>query len=259
MIRLIEGEAFPSSLKSDPFGCRFWAAWNAYRGYGALCSSAFRLWEQEGSGLYLGLVDDALLLFPSGKTASGQEEWEEIVSFLPMTGAGKVLCPAFCGKRLGLPEEFRGRILRREGTAAGKAKGAFPGGEEGAPDLRAVYRLLSFCRSENFHPPAFEPFYLDLSHRIRHRAAFLSTVYREGEPAAAAIAPAVTEEAALLSGVAVHPGFRRRGLGTEAVNKLVEELAVGSFWVFRAEGENKGFYTSLGFREEGDFLQLSLS
>ena len=113
MIRLLKGDSLPVSLKSDPFGCRLWAAWSAYREYETLCSSAFRIWEQEGSGLYLGLVDDALLLFSAEKRETGQEDWEEISSFLPLSGARKILCPAFCGERLRFSTELQGRILEK--------------------------------------------------------------------------------------------------------------------------------------------------
>lgn len=258
MIRLLKGDSLPVSLKSDPFGCRLWAAWSAYREYETLCSSAFRIWEQEGSGLYLGLVDDALLLFSAEKRETGQEDWEEISSFLPLSGARKVLCPAFCGERLGFSTELRGRILRKKSAVLVKEAGPLSIQEEALPSLRVVYDLLIACRSQTFCPPAFEPFYLDLSHRLRHHAASLSAVYQEKKLAAVAIAPVVTEEAALLAGVAVDPEFRRRGLGTEAVRRLMETLSSRVLWVFRAEGENKEFYTSLGFQEMEAFLQLSL-
>ena len=81
MIRLLKGDSLPVSLKSDPFGCRLWAAWSAYREYETLCSSAFRIWEQEGSGLYLGLVDDALLLFSAEKERRGKRTGKKLVPF----------------------------------------------------------------------------------------------------------------------------------------------------------------------------------
>lgn len=65
-------------------------------------------------GLYLGLVDDALLLFSAEKRETGQEDWEEISSFLPLSGARKILCPAFCGERLRFSTELQGRILRKK-------------------------------------------------------------------------------------------------------------------------------------------------
>ena len=146
-------DSLPVSLKSDPFGCRLWAAWSAYREYETLCSSAFRLWEQEGSGLYLGLVDDALLLFPAEKRETGQEDWEEIISFLPLSGARKVLCPAFCGERLGLSTELQGRILRKKSAVLVKETSPLSIQEEELPSLQAVYDLLIACRSQTFCPP----------------------------------------------------------------------------------------------------------
>ena len=169
-----------------------------------------------------------------------------------------MLCHAFCGKQLRLPVELCGRILKRKNIAAKSGGEYFPIGHEKAPGLREVYELLTACSSEAFRPPAFESFYLDLSHRLRHGAAVLSSLYQEEKLAAVAIAPAVTEEAALIAGVAVRPGFRRRGLGAQAVERLLQKLPHRSAWVFRAEGENEEFYTSLGFREEETFFQLLL-
>ncbi len=259
MIRLVEGEALPPFLKGDPFGCRFWAAWEAYKEHNALRSEAFRLWRQEGSSLYLGLMDDSLILCSPQKLAVSGEDREELFTFLPVCGARRILCSSFLGAQLGIPAALWGKILQREKTE-GRGGEVYPSRnmEEELPSLRKIYALLLECRSESFRPPDFEPFYLDFSHRLRHGVAFASVVYQEGKLAAVAMAPAVTEEIALLSGVAVAPLYRRRGYGTQAVEKLLEKLPSRSFCVFRAEGENEAFYTSLGFREIGAFMEISL-
>ena len=75
---------------------------------------------------------------------------------------------------------------------------------------------------------------------------------------ACAICSAWTEDAAVLSAVAVQPEARRRGLGTNIVRTLATSLPAKTFYIFRAAGENEEFYQSLGFTRHCGFAELSL-
>ena len=57
----------------------------------------------------------------------------------------------------------------------------------------------------------FEPFYLDLSHKLRHEAALAATEYRNGELLAARLVSSIGGHAAICHSVAVKEAYRRQG------------------------------------------------
>ena len=108
--------------------------------------------------------------------------------------------------------------------------------------MRAVYDVLA----ANDMAGEFEPFYLDLSHRLRHGAARASVLYAGGEAVAAAVA-ALAGESALVTAVAVLPAWQNKGYGGAVLRAVEEQLGGRRAYLLRAEHENERFYARHGY------------
>ncbi|WP_050697119.1 GNAT family N-acetyltransferase [Anaeromassilibacillus senegalensis] len=240
MIQQIKALAELEPFRRSAFACRIRATAEAY----GLDYPFARFWVQ-GEHAALCLLDDVLVL-----DARPGADWEELASFVRMAGARTVLCAEEAAQKMLLPAFLAGEIMVLDTTDAPEPAC------EWNPSLRDVHALLCDCESASFVPPEFEPFYLDLSHRIRHGTARTVGFHQNGQLAACAICSACTEEAAVLSAVAVHPEFRRQGLGARAVRSLAASLHKQKTYIFRADGENEAFYRALGFAGCGRFAEL---
>ena len=96
----------------------------------------------------------------------------------------------------------------------------------------------------------FEPFYLDLSHRLRHGAARASVLYAGGEAVAAAAA-ALAGESALVTAVAVLPAEQGKGYGGAVLRAVEAQLGGCRVYLLRAEHENERFYARRGYVQSG--------
>ncbi|MDC0700639.1 GNAT family N-acetyltransferase [Clostridium sp. D33t1_170424_F3] len=240
MIQQVKALAELDPFRGSAFACRIRATAEAY----GLDYPFARFWVQ-GEHAALCLLDDVLVL----DVQPGAEP-EELASFVRMAGARTVLCAEEAARELLFSVSVAGEIMALESIDAPEAAC------EWNPSLREVHALLHDCESASFVPPEFEPFYLDLSHRIRHETAQTVGLRQNGRLASCAVCSACTEEAAVLSAVAVHPDFRRQGLGALAVRSLAASLHRQKTYIFRADGENEAFYRALGFAGCGRFAEL---
>ncbi len=224
MIRFAESiEAIAPRCEASPFGCQILSAANAY----GFARPFAQFWTDAGAAY--GLLDGVMRI--SGRV----EDAEEARAFLKAVGAQRVVCDGENAERLGLLPDAHGVILHK----ALHGEKAAPGGEV---SLRALYAVLR----ENEMVGAFEPFYLDLSHRIRHGTVRCAALYEANEMTAVAVA-ALGGEAALITAVAVRPALHRRGLGRRIISKIEAQLGACTAYVLRAEQENEAFYASLGY------------
>ena len=118
--------------------------------------------------------------------------------------------------------------------------------------MRQVYDVLHECDMVG----EFEPFYLDVSHRTRHKTALCTAMYSESEMTAAAVS-VFGANCTLITAVGVRSAYRRRGLGSAVVRKTEEYLS-GRVYLFRAENENERFYASLGYTPCGTWCAGTL-
>lgn len=242
MIRLLT-DALPEVPEDTPFGCRILSAAMAY----GLARPFARFWAQDGGTSVFLLDREAVLLEGS------DSDFPELREFLCALGPETLCCPAETAEQLGFPVSARGQVmcLRRETASAAEPQGKSPGPRE-------IWALLKRAESDTFRVPPFEPFYLDLSYRMRHGAAFTSGIFREESLVACAVCTAATENAAVISAVACAPELRRQGLAGAAVRELAARLGRPNLYIFRAEGENEAFYRSLGFQPCGGWCKLTV-
>ena len=225
------------------FGCRIQSTAAAY----GVNEPFAQFWTQEDKAA-LCKLDDVLILDADGA------DFDELKDFIAMTGASRLLCDLNVAQNLGLPVAAKGEVMLYRNDQPMKPPTIF----EKNPSLREVHALLSACASNTFVPPEFEPFYMDMSHRIRHNTAEAVGV-RQGETlVSCAICSAQTADSAVLSSVAVSPDYRRKGFGYTVLNALISELPQKNIYIFRAQNENAEFYRGFGFSPSGGFAELTI-
>lgn len=248
MIRLVTGEElsqFTQFCAYNPFGCKIDGLQRAY----GLALPFARFWLQfspEGiPTAALSFLDGAMVLHGT----KGQDS-QELLSFLSMAGCRTLLCEESTTLALGIKPTRQGEIFQISPQPGFLYENK---GETCQPPLRQVFTLL--CDCGELHPNQFEAFYLDASHRVRHGAAIIQGILFHGKLAACAMANSITEHTAVLSAVAVHPDFRRQGLGSQAVKVLMNSLSSKQIFVLCATREAQDFYSSLSFSHSGSWCE----
>ena len=173
MIRLVEREQDQRRLlalcEKTAFGCKI-ASWATAYGFD---KSFACFWLDTEADVVFCLADGVMLL--SGTVLDGSS----LRVFFRAVGAREVFCAVRNAEALGLPKAVSGDVLRHP-LAHGEAPPMplFP------VNIREIYALLE----ENGMVEEFEPFYLDLSHKLRHQAALaLSVPGRDGLRACAVV------------------------------------------------------------------------
>ena len=98
----------------------------------------------------------------------------------------------------------------------------------------------------------FEPWYLDMSHRIRHG---VSRAFKLSDTAALVVQHNINGEA-LLSQIAVVPAARRQGLASKLIKAVCYELFPSKCYVI-CEPKLCGFYQKVGFTLSGEFCIIT--
>ena len=109
--------------------------------------------------------------------------------------------------------------------------------------LQQLYDRLNSGSDVDIHLPPFEIFAPDVSHRLRHGGAV--AVAREYGAALAFL----YEGGGVMSGIALSPEFRGKGLGGSLLRELLVNID-GDFFV-AANDINKNFYLKNGFTLSG--------
>ncbi len=105
-------------------------------------------------------MDGVITLF-----AHENADFDELYMFVKMIGASCVMCHASCAEQLHITPARTGNIMKWDAQLSEYINRTV------CPDLHQVYSVLQACHSKAFQVPEFEPFYLDMSHRIRHKGA----------------------------------------------------------------------------------------
>ena len=205
MIRLVEREAERQRLlalcEKTPFGCKISSLARAY----GFDKSFASFWLDTEADVVFCLVDGVMLL--SGTVLDGGP----VRLFLRAVGAQGILCAVRNAEELGLPASQTGDVLKHF---------LLPGSDTPPPpmpiSIRDIYALLEKTGMVD----EFEPFYLDLSHKLRHGEALALTV--EGD-------------------------CRRQGLGSGLVREMESYFPGKNLYVFREKNKHREFYKKLGY------------
>ncbi len=232
-----------SSLQSnDPFACRIISLYLSYdpklvfvdywlisNQSGDFCGAIAR----NGSVFIVFLRDDSCV--------------SEVSSFIRVAGATSVLCSDKYPLELPVFNSFCGSVLMRNKPFDEINNGS----DYYIPSIRSAYNLISSCADDNFTPPSFDDFYVDVNHKLRHNTMRMYGIRAGDRLAAVAMTVAECNSGAVLGAVACSAEFRKHGYGSNIVKFLTDKLISEGKTVFlhRAENANAVFYEKLGFVE----------
>ena len=235
--------------KKTPFGCKIEGLWRAY----GLDLPFARFWVQQAANgsitAAISCLDGAAVL-DWLSTADG----EELVAFLAALGCSTLLCEEQASKALYGRADRIGVMMRRTALYDTKEEAADISSVCPIENLREMFQLL--CACGEMQEEQFEAFYLDASHRIRHQASVAVGISKENQLLACAMAGSMTEGMAVLSAVAVHPAWRRQGLGRTLLQGLLSSLIPRQVFVLCESEQATLFYTSLSFSVCGAWSEL---
>ncbi len=181
----------------------------------------------QGERAFLSLLDGSAVLW-----AAQGADFGELADFLRMNGFLELFCGGEAARelsaRLGLAPR-QALLMRFDGRAK-----EFP--VDYSPQLSDVYAIVGQAFGMEF-----EPWYLDLSHRIRHG---VSTAALAGRSALVIQHRANGE--ALLSQVATDPRYTGQGSASKLILGVCAALSPDRVFVL-CERRLEGFYARLGF------------
>lgn len=232
MISLVEQDSDRQRLlrlcEKTAFGCKIAAVARAY-GFdkGFAC-----FWLDDRSDTVFCQTDDVMIL--SGTVL----DREQTAAFLHAVGPRAVICAVRNAEALALPVTASGDVLKKH-----MDEGAPLASDPYAVNIRDVFTLLESAGMAD----EFEPFYLDLSHKLRHDAALVQTEYRGSDLAGCAVVSSVSSKAAVLSALVVREDLRRQGIGSGLIHRVEACFPGKNLYVFRDKDKNRAFYKSLKY------------
>ncbi|MDE7362568.1 MAG: hypothetical protein K2N38_11620 [Oscillospiraceae bacterium] len=180
----------------------------------------------EGSA-FLGGLNGSFVLSENGRCDFG-----ELTEFIEFVGISELFCSESAGEQFALPRK-KVNVMRFEGVGEQCSV-------ETEPPLGEVYEVLKTAFDIEF-----EPWYLDMSHRVRHGV----TAFRRLDGSVLAVQHNINGEA-LLSQIATLPEKRGLGNARRLISAVCAELSDSRVYVV-CEDALLGFYRSLGFHRTG--------
>ena len=120
--------------------------------------------------------------------------------------------------------------------------------------LRKIYDLL--CKTDDrISPDSFEDYFLDISHKIRHGAAEVYSIYNGNDLLSTATVTAMSDSEAVIGCVATDFAYREKGLASELVGYITEKHLNKEREVFLQREKPIGLYERLGFEVCGEWYE----
>ena len=229
----------------DPFACRIISLYNSYNPELAFvdywmtaddvsckCTGAI---ARNGSNFILFLTDNSDL--------------DEISSFMRVAGASGAICNGKYSLKVFGGKCVTGSVLVRKEPFENLNDNL----KIATPEIKDAYNLIVKCADENFTPPPFENFYVDINHKLRHNTMRMYGIFENESPVAVAMTVAESDNGAVLGAVASSPEYRSHGYGSSIVKYITNRLVAENKAVYlhRAKNANVSFYNNLGFKETG--------
>lgn len=239
MIQFVENDQQKRRLlqlsEGTAFGCKMAAFVRSY-GFdkGFAC-----FWLEEKSDCAYCLMDGLLIV--SGTPGDP----EEARQFLQAVGPEALIASGAAAKVLEIAPVMQGEVLKKILPAGG---GSLPAPQE--VPIREIYGLLDACNMAG----EFEPFYLDLSLKLRRGTALALTEYRNKALAGCAVVSSISHGGAVLSALAVDERLRGQGIGSELLAAAEAQLPGKTLYIFREQDENERFYRKHRYEHEDDWV-----
>lgn len=225
---------------SNPFACRIASLYLSYNP--SLPFVDYWVIKDDESGDVTGAVarsgTDFILCITENT------DLDEISSFMRVAGATSVICSDKFELDLFGYKKSIGPILSRKSYESNPLEF-----EVKTPDIKEAYALIVKSADENFIPPDFDDFYVDINHKLRHNTMRMFGIYEDERLTSVAMTVAESENGAVIGAVACDPECRNRGYGSYIVNYITNTLVAEDkcVYVHRAENANKAFYENLHF------------
>lgn len=236
---------------NDPFACRIISLYKSY--IPELVFVDYWMIIDELSGKCTGAIarsGSAFILF-----LTQQKDIDEVSSFMRVAGASSVICNADYKLDLLNAKSATGSILMKNTYT--QDINDETGVKVIEPDIKSAYNLIVKCTDENFTPPNFDDFYVDVNHKLRHKATRLCGINVDNKLVSIAMTVAESNNGAVLGAVACDPEYRKHGYGSTVVkylsNQLLDENKI--VYLHRAKNSNVSFYENLGFVEIGNWCE----
>lgn len=115
--------------------------------------------------------------------------------------------------------------------------------------LMPVYDIIFGKEFKKNNPNAFEEWYTDISHKVRHSKARIMAIYNGETPVSVALTVAESLTKAVIGSVATLHEYRNRGYASALVLALTKELKNEGKEVFLCPKNDalKAFYENIGF------------
>lgn len=169
-------------------------------------------------------------------------DFDELAEFFSFCGFSEIFCSERVGEQLSKMIYCKNEIVNLMRFTGCKT----PCETEHNPPLSEIYEVL-----KSAFDIEFEPWYLDMSHRIRHG---ISAAQRLGD-SVLVIQHNLNGEA-LLSQIATSPQKRNKGNATQLIRAVCAELSPSDVFVL-CRDDLTGFYINVGFSPQGRYCQLS--
>ena len=248
-----EAKDFVSSVykisDSNPFACRIISLYNSYSP--ELAFVDYWMISNENNGACVGAVARSGTDFIVFLTDDC--DIEEISSFMRVAGASSVICDGDYELDMFGSKSASGLILQRKDEFADIESEL----NVIEPEIKEAYELIVKCADENFKPPLFEDFYVDVNHKLRHKTMRMYGIKENDTLVAVAMTVAESGNGAVLGAVSCDPEYRKQGYGSSIVkyisNRLINENK--TVYLHRAQNANVAFYNKLGFVESGKWRE----
>jgi predicted GNAT family acetyltransferase len=96
----------------------------------------------------------------------------------------------------------------------------------------------------------FSSWYVDISHRVRHKTAKAYTLNVNGEIISSGILSSIVDGCAILTAVRTGEAYRKMGYGSCLVNNICCDVA-DTVYIMRDMNLNESFYKNCGFKNIG--------
>ncbi|MBQ7203551.1 MAG: GNAT family N-acetyltransferase [Eubacterium sp.] len=118
----------------------------------------------------------------------------------------------------------------------------------GGATLDEYPKLMDLFNFVDYNSQDFKSWYVDISHRVRHKTAKAYTLCIDDTIIASGILSSIIDGYAILTAVRCEPEFRGMGYGSALVSAICNDVK-GRVYIMRDEGLNEDFYARLGFKD----------
>ena len=159
---------------------------------------------------------------------------EELVRFFCVTGYNSILSSsAFILSPRYDEGEIMESIVKRE-PAVGKYE------IDEYPKLMDLFNFVDYDEQD------FKAWYVDISHRVRHKTAKAYTLNVDGTTISSGILSSIIDGYSILTAVRTEDAFRKMGYGSALVSYICCDVK-GAVYIMCDSEKNERFYSKLGF------------